>query len=80
MGKVKEVLEEVEMMFWESDEGDNLKAGDFVIINQRDTGKCLPVFLLNNKTMTFSKYEEVETAIKQIPLKDLQEYLDDNSC
>ena len=70
--------EEVIWMFWELDEEQNLVAGDFEIVNQRETGKCLDVIVLNNKTKTFEKYETVEEAVNSIPEKDLMTmpYLD----
>jgi len=70
--------EEVVWMFWELDEEQNLVAGDFEIVNQRETGKCLDVIVLNNKTKTFEKYETVEEAVNSIPEKDLMTmpYLD----
>ena len=62
---------EVVWMFWELDEEQNLVAGDFEIVNQRETGKCLDVIVLNNKTKTFEKYETVEEAVNSIPEKHL---------
>ena len=32
-----------------------MSAGDFEIVNQRETGKCLDVIVLNNKTKTFER-------------------------
>jgi hypothetical protein len=46
-------------------------AGDFEIVNQRETGKCLDVIVLNNKTKTFETYETVEEAVNSIPKKHL---------
>ena len=40
-------------------------------MNQRETGKCLDVIVLNNKTKTFEKFETVEEAVNSIPEKDL---------
>lgn len=68
----EELKEEVVWMFWELDEEENLAAGDFEIVNQRETGKCLDVIVLNNKTKTFEKYETVEEAVNSIPEKDLR--------
>jgi D-alanyl-D-alanine dipeptidase len=68
----EELKEEVVWMFWELDEEENLVAGDFEIVNQRETGKCLDVIVLNNKTKTFEKYETVEEAVNSIPEKDLR--------
>ena len=68
----EELREEVVWMFWELDEEENLVAGDFEIVNQRETGKCLDVIVLNNKTKTFEKYETVEEAVNSIPEKDLR--------
>lgn len=65
--------EEVIWMFWELDEEQNLVAGDFEIVNQRETGKCLDVIVLNNKTKTFEKYETVEEAVNSIPEKDIKQ-------
>ena len=65
--------EEVVWMFWELDEEQNLVAGDFEIVNQRETGKCLDVIVLNNKTKTFEKYETVEEAVNSIPEKDIKQ-------
>ena len=64
---------EVVWMFWELDEEQNLVAGDFEIVNQRETGKCLDVIVLNNKTKTFEKYETVEEAVNSIPEKDIKQ-------
>ena len=68
----EELKEEVVWMFWELDEEENLVAGDFEIVNQRETGKCLDVIVLNNKTKTFEKYETIEEAVNSIPEKDLR--------
>ena len=65
--------EEVIWMFWELDEEQNLVAGDFEIVNQRETGNCLDVIVLNNKTKTFEKYETVEEAVNSIPEKDIKQ-------
>ena len=68
---MKTIQENTVWMFWELDEDQNLEAGDFEIVNQRETGKCLDVIVLNNKTKTFEKYETVEEAVNSIPEKHL---------
>ena len=74
--------EEVVWMFWELDEEQNLVAGDFEIVNQRETGKCLDVIVLNNKPVltyneyyvkTFETFETVEEAVNSIPEKDIKQ-------
>tara|TARA_R100001244_G_scaffold19049_2_gene19733 strand:- start:220 stop:453 length:234 start_codon:yes stop_codon:yes gene_type:complete len=70
--KKQELVDELVWVFWELDEEQNLEAGDFEIVNQRETGKCLDVIVLNNKTKTFKKYETVEAAVSSIPIKDLK--------
>ena len=67
----KSIQEDTVWMFWELEEEQNLEAGDFEIVNQRETGKCLDVIVLNNKTKTFEKFETVEEAVNSIPEKDL---------
>jgi len=68
----EELIEELVWVFWELDEEQNLEAGDFEIVNQRETGKCLDVIVLNNKTNTFKKYETIQEALGSIPVKDLR--------
>tara|TARA_R110000787_G_scaffold186663_1_gene298419 strand:+ start:57 stop:290 length:234 start_codon:yes stop_codon:yes gene_type:complete len=70
--KKQELVDELVWVFWELDEEENFDAGDFEIINKRETGKCLDVIVLNNKTNTFKKYETIEKAIGSIPIKDLK--------
>ena len=67
------IQEKIVWMFWELEEEQNLEAGDFEIVNQRETGKCLDVIVLNNKTKTFEKYETVEEAVNSIPEKDIKQ-------
>lgn len=68
---MKTIQEKIVWMFWELEEDQNLEAGDFEIVNQRETGKCLDVIVLNNKTKTFETYETVEEAVNSIPKKHL---------
>ena len=77
---MKTIQEKAVWMFWELEEDQNLVAGDFEIVNQRETGKCLDVIVLNNKPVltyneyyvkTFETYETVEEAVNSIPEKHL---------
>jgi hypothetical protein len=70
--KKQALIEELVWVFWELDEEENFEAGQYEIVNQRETGKCLDVIVLNNKTNTFKKYETIEKAINSIPAKDLR--------
>ena len=74
------IQEKAVWMFWELEEDQNLVAGDFEIVNQRETGKCLDVIVLNNKPVltyneyyvkTFETFETVEEAVNSIPEKHL---------
>lgn len=74
------IQEKAVRMFWELEEEQNLVAGDLEIVNQRETGKCLDVIVLNNKPVltyneyyvrTFETYETVEEAVNSIPEKHL---------
>tara|TARA_R100001086_G_scaffold42604_1_gene18819 strand:+ start:402 stop:677 length:276 start_codon:yes stop_codon:yes gene_type:complete len=72
LGRVmKTIQENTVWIFWELEEDQNLEAGDFEIVNQRETGKCLDVIVLNNKTKTFNKFETIEEAVNSIPEKHL---------
>jgi len=77
---MKTIQEKAVWMFWELEEDQNLVAGDFEIVNQRETGKCLDVIVLNNKPVltyneyyvkTFETFETVEEAVNSIPEKHL---------
>jgi|TARA_R110000744_G_scaffold20009_1_gene52516 hypothetical protein len=70
--KKQELVDELIWVFWELDEDENFEAGQYEIVNQRETGKFLKVIVLNNGKNTFKKYDTVQEAVYSIPMKDLK--------